>query len=153
MDRKRVETARADEKVPQCPPVRYRHDPESHHRLVPPRVDLGHNGEPDAAAHHRANVLETVEANAQFEGLAFSGSMGGQMPLQRALGRETDEWLVQHLGKRHLVAAGERMVARADQHQAIDFERPGFKCSRISRVRSNAEVGMASGVTSEPREP
>src|SRR5450759_3698106 len=79
----------------------------------------------------------------QLQRTADAVGLVGEKPLNRAGAIEPHHVVVEHLGKSDARAAGERMIARDDEHETVAAERKGLQAGMIDGAGNDTDIGAA----------
>src|SRR5437660_802488 len=123
--------------------VREVHDRERLRLDLEPHRGLGQDGEPGADLDHPLDGLHVVELHhiAHLDAIAPEQPVG--LPARRDVALVADQRLAGELADRDPAMAGERMVRRADEHQAVVPEGQHGDAGAPRRVRHHADVDVA----------
>lgn len=131
---------------PQRPGVGQRHDADRHRTPAANGCGFGHDGKPDAAFHKPADRIEAGKADAQPKLPAGARRMAVDVVLKRGARRQADEVVGQRVGKGDATAAGERMLRRRHENEAVFGKGEGLELrGRVDGVGYDADIGRATG--------
>ena len=132
-----------DPEWPQEDLVREVHGRERPRLHLEPHRGLGQDGEPGADLYHALDGLHVVELHhvADLDAIASEQPVG--LPAGRDVALVADQRLAGQLADRDPAMAGERVVGRAGEHQAVVPEGQHGDAGPPRRIRHHADVDVA----------